>query len=193
MKKIFQISILSILALFFSCRTTYRIEKTEFDLIPYSGEEILVYESNQNEIDTIILKKYKGWSKTEKTPYRIYHNRYEKYGIKLTSSKVNFLIELNAFDWKGIRIDLRQKSESNNYINNTRFTKSEFENIPNITLEISNKEYNDVKIILGENSGLKNRNSIIKFYWSKKNGLLGWDSYKTKWRLKKKYVPQQRV
>ncbi|MEP0386294.1 MAG: hypothetical protein ABJD69_02135 [Dokdonia sp.] len=185
---------------FTSCVTTYRIKESEFDLVPYKGNEILVFESNQGNIDTITLKKYKGWSRTEKAPYRIFHNRYEKYGIQLihtnrsvADSTSSFLIEICAFNWKGLRIDVRAQSNYYEYINMTRFTKEEFDSISSQEIRIGKKIYSDVKITPGDT--LKNnfrepnlKNQVLQFYWSKKKGLLGWDSKNAIWRLRKKYM-----
>ena len=180
-----------------SCVTTYRIEESEFDIIPYMGNEVLVFESIQGEIDTIKLKKYKGWNRTQRVPYRIFHNRYEQYGIQMihtnldvASSTPGFLIEIGAFNWKGLRINVRTTSDYYEYINKTRFTKKQFDSMPSLELRIEGKIYSDVKIILGDT--LKNKfrkpnfkNQVLQFYWSEKEGLLGWDSANTTWRLKK--------
>ena len=181
-----------------SCITKYRIQEAEYKFIPYNGNEILVFESSESEIDTISLKAYNGWSKTEKVPYRIFHNKYEKYGMELirnnsnvSDSVPNFVIELKAFDWKGLRIKLRTKSDNPNYMNRTSFTVSEFDSIPTIEIQINGTIYSDVKVIFGEKH--QNENQINQFYWSEKHGLLGWNNKTTKWRLRKKYVPQQRV
>jgi hypothetical protein len=191
MKKILQIFTLVYISLLFtSCGTTYRIEKTEYDYIPYNGNEVLVFESNNYETDTIILKQYKGWDKPSRYPYRVTFEKYEKFGIELihsnsllNNSAPDFLIELRAFNWKGLRIDLRTKSKNDNYINKTRLTKAEFDNIPSNEILINEKLYSDVKIILGDipkNGTIE----VTQFYWSKKYGLLGWDMNNSKWRLR---------
>jgi hypothetical protein len=193
MKKTLKIYIYIFFTLFFtSCVTKYKIQENEFKFIPYKGNEILVFESNEKEVDTIGLKTFEGWYRTQKVPYRIFHNKYEKYGIELThnASKITdsipgFIIEISAFDWKGLRIDLRTKSTNFNYINQTRHTVSEFDSIPSIEMKVNELIYNDVKIILGEKPKNETENHIIQFYWSKKYGLLGWDNKNRKWRLRK--------
>lgn len=158
MKKTFLISIYIFITMCLtSCGTTYKIQKDEYRFIPYNGKEILIFESNTGKIDTIILKKYNDWAKPARYPYRALFEKYEKYGIELTSkttttdSTPSFVIELLAFDWKGLRIDVRTKSNNNNYINRTSFTVSEFDSIPSIKMQINKNEYSDVKVILGEN------------------------------------------
>lgn len=193
MKRIQQISICIFITLCLtSCITKYRIQKKEFKFIPYKGNEILVFESNEKEIDTISLKTYDGWYRTQNVPYRVFHNKYEKHGIelthktpKITDSIPDFLIEISAFDWKGLRIHLRTKSSNYNYMNQTSHTVAEFDSIPSIEMEINELAYNDVKIIFGEKLKTKTENQIIQFYWSEKYGLLGWDSKIKKWRLRK--------
>lgn len=140
-----------------SCVTTYRIKKSEFDIVPYKGNEVLVFESIEGEFDTILLKKYKNWSRTQKVPYRIFHERYEKYGIQLihtnpyvADATPDFLIEISAFSWKGLRINVRAKSDYYEYINKTRFTKEEFDSIPSQEIRIGGKIYSDVKVIFGD-------------------------------------------
>nr|WP_321237643.1 hypothetical protein [uncultured Psychroserpens sp.] len=181
-----------------SCGSTYRIQETEYNYIPYNGNEILIFESNKNDIDSIKLKEYKGWSRPSKYPYRLSSEKYEKYGFELIQSKSSnsnpdFIVEIFASNWKGLRIDIRAKSENTNYINQNRFTKQEFEEIPRHSMKLNGIEYVDVIIIEGNISSYPNDSQIIKFYWSEKNGLLGWNKESTEWRLLKKYVPQQRV
>lgn len=50
--------------------------------------------------------------------------------MKTTDSIPNFVIELLAFDWKGVCIDLRTTSDDPYYINKTSLTVSEFDSIP---------------------------------------------------------------
>ncbi|WP_159092104.1 hypothetical protein [Aquimarina sp. Aq107] len=201
MKKTFLILInILITMILISCVTKYKIQETEYQFIPYKGNEVLVFESNRSKKDTISLKTYKGWYKTERVPYRIFHNKYEKYGIDLVhhSSKIvdsipDFLIEIFAFDWKGLRINIRTKSDNHNYVNKTSFTVFEFDSIPNTEMKINQIIYSDVKVILGENDENKTGNQVSQFYWSEKNGLLGWDINNVEWRLNKRYVPQQNM
>lgn len=201
MKKTLRISIyLLIIVCLTSCGTTYKIQKDEYRYIPYNGKEVLIFESNTGKTDTIVLKKYSGWNRPTRYPYRAPFQKYEKYGIELTQkgtkttdSIPNFVIGLLAFDWKGLRIDLRTKSDNHNYINRTSFTVSEFDSIPSIKMRINEIEYSDVKTILGENYKSENKRKVNQFYWSEKNGLLGWDEDISEWRLREKYVPQQRI
>lgn len=185
-----------------SCVTTYRIEESEFDYVPYQGNEVLIFESIKGEIDTVVLKKYKNWTRTERVPYRVFHNRYEHYGIQLmhtnpsvADSTSDFLIEIGAFNWKGLRINLRVESDYYRYINQTRFTIKEFDSIPSQEIGFGGKIYSDVKVIVGDTSKNKFRepnlkNQVLQFYWSEKEGLLGWDSKTTMWKLRKKYIPE---
>ncbi|MGB3607203.1 MAG: hypothetical protein WA775_07575 [Psychroserpens sp.] len=200
MKKTLHISILLLFSMILSsCVTTYKIKESEFNYIPYSGNEILIYESSELQIDTIKLKEYKKWNRTEKVPYRIFHDKYETYGFKLIHSNndiskfPNFMVELMAFNWKGLRIDLRTESENMNYVNQTSFTVQEFDNIPNTKLIINNRTYADVKRIKGAEFDNDNLKPIDYFYWSEESGLLGWSSNGIEWKLREKYVPQQRI
>ena len=141
MKKTLHISILLLFSIILSsCVSTYKIKESEFNYIPYSGNEILIYESTELQIDTIKLKEYKKWNRTEKVPYRVFHDKYETYGFKLIHSNngiskfPNFMVELMAFNWKGLRINLRTESENMNYVNQTSFTVQESVSYTHLTL-----------------------------------------------------------
>jgi hypothetical protein len=199
MKKTFGILlILFISTNLFSCRT-YRIDKKETKRIPYSGNEILVFQSSQAEKDTIFLKGYENF-KTDSDYLTLFPNREEHYYLAcdcadpyspnrrfVNQSFVSLFANENGQTTFSVRAILK-----NTYFYDASFTIEEFDKIVLQKLKIGNKEYSDVKIVETK-VNRKHDSHAIRFYWSVSEGFIGLDKENLEWRLTEKYVPQQRI
>ena len=196
MKKTFGILLILVISItLFSCRT-YRIEKEYFNRIPYSGTEVLVFESSQAEKDTIFLKGSEKF-KTDSDYLTFFPTREEHYIVTCDCTDPyypNRRFENQSFvslfaDENGQTIFSVRAVLKNTYFYDASFTINEFDNIPLKNVKIGNKEYNDVKIVETE-VNRKHDNYAIRFYWSVSEGFIVLDNENLHWSLTDKYVPQ---
>ena len=197
MNKILQKIILFVLIIgISSCSRTYKIDKEDFELIPYSGKENLVFKSSENEMDTIFLKGFNRYvTHTEQMTF--FPDKFEFYDLHCKRSDPNYN---RYFDGKTF-VQLVSSSENETFITfdikmkgswfygKGIYSKSEFDSVPITKLIINNKTYNDVKIFESDGSYKKRDNYTERFYWSLSEGFLGLDKRETEWRLINKYVP----
>lgn len=171
------------------------IEGDDFRYIPYKKNDILIFKSDQNSMDTIFIKGFK-WIDCD-NPERIVgdncngnqticiktdpnYNRYTKdrYLVQLVAIKkehqkyISFEITLKNAAFYGLK---------------SSYTFSEFDNIPITELKIDDKTYTDVKVFEGDPSNRQREIYVERFYWSVTEGFLGLDKKNEKWRLVKKY------
>ena len=182
-------------SLFVACGKDFKIDKKDFDIVPYQGNEILIFESDTQDRDTIFLVGIDNYS----TPFgkmELFPDEHEIYRVKTRRTDPNYdrylegksLIELAAGEGgTSIWFDIAMKRSW--YYGKYVFDKSEFEKIPMTELDINGSKYNDVKVIESDGSYQERDNYAERFYWSVENGLLGLDRRNEKWRLIKKYVP----
>jgi hypothetical protein len=199
MKKTFGILLILVISTnLFSCRT-YRIDKKETKRIPYSGNEVLVFQSSKTENDTIFLKGYENF-KTDSDYLTLFPNREEHYYLacdcadpySLNRKFVNQSFVSLFANEDGETIFAVRAILKNTYFYYASFTIEEFDNIPLSRIKIGNKEYPDVKIVETKIKR-KHDNYAIRFYWSVSEGFIGLDKENLEWRLTEKYVPQQRI
>jgi hypothetical protein len=197
MKKTFYIIFtLVISTLFFSCRT-HRIDKQYYNRVPYSGNEILVFQSSDSQNDTIVLK---GTETFKLYGHRLFQGNKQYYTVSCDCADpyspnrifkdqpfVSLSAKKDGKTYITIRAILR-----NAYFHYAHFSMEEFDNIPLSTIRIGNKDYIDVKIVETENEK-KHDNFATKFYWSVSEGFLGLDKEDMEWRLTEKYVPQHGI
>lgn len=178
-----------------ACGKDFKIDEKDFDIVPYQGNEILIFESDKHDRDTIFLVGIENYS----TPFgsmELFSDEHEIYRVKTKRTDPNYdrylegksLIELVAGEGgTSIRFDIAMKRSW--YYGKYVFDKSEFEKIPMTELNIKSSNYNDVKVIESDGSYQERDNYAERFYWSVENGFLGLDRRDEKWRLIKKYVP----
>jgi hypothetical protein len=199
MKKTFSILIILVISTTLFCCRTYRIEKAYLSRIPYSGTEILVFESSQADKDTIFLTGSENF-KTDSNYLTLFPNREEHYYIEcecadpyspnrrfINQSLVSLFANENGETILSIRAILK-----NAYFYDASFTIEEFDRIPLSKIKIGSKEYTDVKIVETKVKR-KHDNYAIRFYWSVSEGFIGLDKENLEWRLIEKYVPQHRI
>lgn len=193
---------LSIFSLLTSCSRTYRLSEDDLKWMSYKGNEILVFNSNTDDTDTIFfLKKhteiadadiYSPWSDkyevvsifckhTDPWPPDGRHRYLENYFMTLTKSK----------DGKA-RLEIEFSAKDANFykLHGTRIDSLDM--VRPTTLATKYKTYNDVYIIEDEDwLNFKQRSDYItKAYWSKSEGLIRYDKQDSVyWELTKKYSP----
>ena len=178
-----------------SCSHDYKIDKSDFSLIPYNGKEILIFKSTENKFDTIFLKGFDKFS-VGSDPLAFFPDHYETYRLNCIVSDPNYdrylegksLIELTAgSEETHISFDIFMKESW--FYGKLYYSKTEFDSVPITKLNIDNKTYVDVKIFESDGSYEQRDNYAERFYWSLSQGFLGLDKRETEWRLIKKYVP----
>lgn len=178
-----------------SCGKDFKLEKKDIDIVPYKGNEILVFESDKKDRDTIFLVGIKNYS-TPFGPMELFPDEHEIYRVKTKLTDPNYdrylegksLIQVVAVEG-GISIEFDIAMKRSWYYGKYAFGKSEFEKIPLSELKIKDSNYKDVKVIESDGSYEERDNYAERFYWSVENGFLGLDRRDEKWRLIKKYVP----
>jgi hypothetical protein len=178
-----------------ACGKDFKIDEKDFDIVPYEGNEILVFESDKKDRDTIFLVGIENYS-TPFGPMELFPDEHEIYRVKTKRTDPNYdrylegksLIELVGVDGgTSITFDIAMKRSW--YYGKYSFGKSEFDKIPLSELRIKDSKYKDVKIFESDGSYQERDNYVERFYWSVENGFLGLDRRDEKWRLIKKYVP----
>lgn len=178
------------------CSSRYSINKVDYKLNPYTGNEILVFESSKNNRDTIFLKGVENFY-VRNDPLAFFPDKYELYEVRCTRSDPNYdryldgkmLFALGATSKEETRLRFEILLKGSWYYTPSSFLKHEFDSIPNQKLVINQTEYDDVKIILADDNYEHRDNYVKQFYWSVSKGFLGLDKKDEQWRLVKIYVP----
>ncbi|WP_138435146.1 hypothetical protein [Winogradskyella algicola] len=195
MKNPVHILILILLLAFVSCSKEYKIDKSDYSLIPYNGNEILVLKSTENKLDTIFINGIERYFASS-DPLAFFPDQHEIQNLNCKISDPNYnrylpgkvLIELRASsDGTQIWFDIIMKESW--YYGKKIYSKTEFDSVPITKMIIDDKVYNDVKIFESDGSYEQRDNYAERFYWSLSQGFLGLSKRNEKWRLIKKYVP----
>lgn len=181
------------------CTKINKLTKEDFEWIPYRGNEILVFNSNIGNTDTIFLLK-KDTLIAYPEAQMINGLKYEL--ISIFCKHTNFLNDANEEYSENVFIELR-KSKDNHadlkillsakgakfYRLNSIKIDSLSKNQP-VTFQTKYKKYTDVYIINAEDYlGYSNQPYYItKLYWSKSQGLIRVDKNDSVyWELEKSY------
>ena len=180
---------LLILILALSCKK-YEITEKDMELIPYSQNEILVFESGKQELDTIFISGFKNYL-ADSDPLAILPNKIEFYSVEYEFKDSNYdrylpgeLIKIQGskhheiFIWLNINIGTIS--------GNCSLSKKEIIESSSIKWTFQNKSIEDVKVL---ESDIYTGNYPEKIFWSISQGLMGIESDKGFWKLKNKYVP----
>jgi hypothetical protein len=190
MKKLKLILIFSIfLLVLLSCGMKIRKEDNKY--IPYKGNEILVFQSNKNELDTIFLT---GISKFNACydPLSLFKPACEGKELSCKKSDPNYdrylpyqslmsISKIKNETYIGFDITLRYSW----FYENAYMNLIDFKSLPNSEMKIGDKIFNDVKIIEANNKYIERDNYVERFYWSVSQGFLGLDQRNRNWRLLK--------
>jgi len=188
-----------LLTTFASCSSHFKLKKEDIKYIPYKGNEVLVFQSDQNRMDTIFLKGMSDFNGCG-DPLAISPDKCDGISLNCTRTDPNYdrylegqhLVEIVATRNGATHISFDIGLRGSWFYNMDSYSLSEFENMSNSELTIVNKIYKDVKIF--EASAYAKQfeerdNYAERFYWSLSQGFLGLDRRNEKWRLIKKYVP----
>ena len=198
MKKLKYILIIAIGLIFISCGKNYRMDKKYLEYIPYEKNEILVFKSDQNRMDTIFIKDLRRTNGCY-DPLAISSDDCEGYSLTCEKSDPNYdrylpgeivRIGVAPDDITYISFDITMRNSW--FYSMEHYSLNEFDSIPNTKMTIEDKTYGDVKTFKPDEYGEQyssRDNYVERFYWSKENGFLGLDTKSEKWRLIKKYVP----
>jgi len=184
---------------FVACSSHYKLKKDDIKYIPYQGNEILVFKSDKERMDTIFLKgvsKFNGCG----DPLAFFPDKCDGVSLNCTRTDPNYnryldgksLVTIVATSSKQTHISFEIVLKGSWFYSMETYSLSEFENIPNSELIIDNKTYKDVKIFEASEYAKqyeKRVNFAYRFYWSLSQGFLGLDRRDEKWRLTKIYTP----
>lgn len=201
MKKFKNILIIAIFTLIgASCSQSYKLKEGDLNYIPYEGNEILVFKSDQNRMDTIFLKGISDFNGCG-DPLAIFPDKCQGKSLNCTRTDPNYdrylegkqLVELVASSRSETYISFDIVLKGSWFYNASEsLSLHQFDSIPNKNLKIENKTYSDVKIFEATQYAKQyedRKNYAVRFYWSENEGFLGLDRRDEKWRLIKKYVP----
>lgn len=169
----------------FDTSKDHKIAPVAYDIIPYKGDEILIFKSDSDQLDSIIIKGTTNALVRGGDPFSINPDRYEHIRINYSSSQgktENGLLYLSMFG-----DELLRRFEFNlghsRLFTNTPFYKSVYDTIPTSELRIMDSLYSDVKTIHTDPYYEDRPERILNFYWSESSVILGWDTPYDKWRL----------
>lgn len=172
-----------------SCGTEqFSLNKEDLNIIPYKGDEVLIFESSQNKLDTIFLNGYEKFYISAKRLSLFPTDKFETYYLKASIYDVNY----NDYTDYHVLTELVQAGDNTNITFNIQiqditcfafFRKEEFKKLNLNNLTIKGKTYNDVKIIEMDNEDEDFMKYADKFYWSLSQGFLGFDYKNLQYRL----------
>lgn len=180
MKNLF--SSLILLFTIVSCSRTYNIPIDDYSLVPYKGNETLIFKSKSNGTDTIFLQGNKRffspvdqWSFPLKNAehYNIISKRSDPSSpLHRYLDSLNLVTLFNDGETK-IKIDFTAKNAW--LYGNLIFTKKEFLQLKDTVLNVNGHRYDDVLIIVPNEIINGRSNAIKKLYWSKKKGIIRYE------------------
>jgi hypothetical protein len=170
-----------------SCGTKIRTEDKKY--IPYNGDEILIFKSNQNELDAIFLTGISKFNACYE-PLSLFKPACDGRNLSCKKSDSNSdrylpfqsLMSISKIKNKtyiGFSITLRHSW----FYEGAYMNLIDFKKLPNFEMKIGDKIYNDVKIIKATNKYIESDNYVERFYWSETQGFLGLDQRNRNWRL----------
>lgn len=196
-------SIIAILIFFLliSCGRTIKLADKDFRWIPYKGNEILVFNSNTGDTDTIFLL---GTSRqaSPSDPLAVFPTNLEHFTITSRRSDPSppdgnhRYLESNFVEiFKGkegesfLSIDLTAKDAW--FYGGKFLALRDLDIIKPVTFRTKSKQYNDIIILAPESNEYSDRsNFLTKVYWSKSEGLIRFDKKDSVyWELTTKYDP----
>jgi hypothetical protein len=184
---------------FVSCSKHYKLKKNDRKYIPYKGNEVLVFHSNKNRMDTIFLKGLSNFNGCG-DPLDLFPDKCDGISLNCTRTDPNYdrylegkgLVELVATSSGKTRISFDIVLRASWFYNMDSYSLSEFDKMPNSELTIEDNVYKDVKIFEASDYAKQYQqrdNYAERFYWSLSQGFLGLDRRDEKWRMIKKYEP----
>lgn len=187
-----------ILIQLFACGRTYKLTESDKELIPYGGNEILVFKSSLNDRDTIFLTGFKEWT-GHTDPLNPFGTQHKGIGLLTTRTDPNYdryleeksLVALSPTK-RGVFITFDIAMKRSWFYDLNSYSLEQLDSIPNSDLTIGTRTYLDVKTFNATEYAKQfseRDNYADRFYWSLTEGFLGLDRSGERWRLIEKYVP----
>ena len=194
------ISALAIVFLFMSCERHYKLSDNDYKWFPYSGNEILVFNSNNGDRDTIFFLK-KDTLTVYPEAQSPFGTTYEEVSIFCRHSDPdppdgqhryleNSFIELGKSKDRNARLHFHLYAKDATFYKLSGLKIDSLGNQIQITLQTKYKAYNDVYVVDDEDwLNFKQRSDYVtKLYWSKSEGLIRYDKQNgIHWELEKKF------
>lgn len=198
MKHLFVLS--SICLVLFSCGPTHRIPEAAYAYLPYAGNEILVFESNLGEADTMFLtgtdRRINPTDPLDFFPTRVEHFT---VGVQFTDPsppggmqrylRGTFVeLSMSADDAPWLDIDFKAKDAV--FYGASRLALHDFDQLPVISLPLGDSLLHDIVVFEDHRKEYYERsNHVERLYWSKREGLVRYDKKgQETWVLKRKFV-----
>lgn len=177
-----------------------KLTNSDFEWMPYSGHETLVFKSNKGETDTIFLLK-KDTILAYPEAQSINGRRYEVLLVfcrhsdpSMSNDKHRYIensfMELNKTIDNQTEIVINLSAKDAKFYRLSRIRIDSLNKEKQISFRTALKEYKDVYLINAEDylgSFRQRSNFISKIYWSKSQGLVGYDKTgDVHWELEKK-------
>lgn len=196
----FIISII-VLILLTSCGKTIRLADKDFRWIPYKGTEILVFNSNTGDTDTIFLLGADKQS-IPSDPLDAFPTNLEHFSIGMRHSDPNppsgnqrylesEFLELSVGEGKEPYLSIHFASKDSWFYGGSFLDLKDLDTIKQVTLDTKTNKYTDIIILTPESNEYSDRsNFLTKLYWSKSEGLIRYNKQDSVyWELTKKYSP----
>ncbi len=178
-----------------SCRKYSRLTKKERELIPYSGNETLLFDSDKQDTDTFFLTGYKNYFTTEKTGKlkKIESEHYDLMCFNSSDSSDVYLAALTSRSSAGTFLSFNIHDLKKGYFFWNSINIDSVYQGQKISLDIRHHIYSDVLVIgnMHEKKGddslsiTATENNISKIYWSKERGIIRFDLKDgTPWQIK---------
>jgi hypothetical protein len=166
---------------------TNHIPEEDFELVPYSGSEVLIFESNQGDVDTIFLQ---GTSQhTSPTdPLDIFPVRAQHFSIIARHSDPSppggnhrylegkELVGLSMSESNETWIKIRFAAKDAWFYGDASLRTSQFHIRPEIRIVIEDQPYDDVVVFEDtEKEYYQRSNHVERLYWSKTFGVVKYD------------------
>jgi|SRR5688572_27482034 len=167
------------------CTKTYKLTADDLKLNPYKGGEILVFNSNQGETDTIFVlevRKHKARIDPlstvpqfkEKLEVVVQYTNPIAYGGKEERDK-DIFFDLSTGENGDISLGFRPKAKNAWFYSPNGYSRDQFEKLPISKLATKKYEYDDV-IKLEPDMRFYDRETFVAMvYWSKSKGYVRYD------------------
>lgn len=169
----------------FDTSQDHKISPKAYEAIPYNGDEILIFKSDSNKLDSISIKGTTSAMVRGGDPFSIHPDRNEHIRLDYThalGTEKNGLLYLSMFGDELLRRFEFNLGHSRLFTNTPYYT-SVYDTIPTRELRVMDSLYTDVKTIHTDPYYEDRPERILNFYWSESSGLLGWDTPTDVWRL----------
>ncbi|HEX2847228.1 MAG TPA: hypothetical protein VHN59_11815 [Chitinophagaceae bacterium] len=186
--------------IFISCGQSIKLSDEDYNWMPYTGNETLVFKSNTGETDTIyFIRKDTVWGMPDPA---VSTNKYEIVGIFCRHSDgytgsekfrylENYFLEIKKNMNKRAELVFGLATKNAKFYRLSSVKIDSLSKVSPTSVTVSNNHYGDVYIIEAEDylGSLSSRSDYVtKLYWSKSKGLIRYDKQDSSyWELGNEY------